>query len=490
MSAVPASWPLASRTAGPLWRDGAREPLPAPLLDRWRREAVRWPAPVTDALERLADPAVPVIATGQQPGPWGGPLYNLYKAATAAALAERAGGVAIFWVQGDDADWGEIGWGTLPRPDLSVWTHRWEPAVPSRHWVGSGRIAFPGDAQAVFEGWGRSGPLLGRPRDGEPAEIAGGFIETLLAWFGNAGLVPLDARWPELREAGAPLWTRYAREHGALARGIGERGEALAAAGRPVTFTGDATERGLFVLEGEARLDPDPDRWESAVRERLDAGRFGELAPSVLLRSLLQDRLFGSAAHVVGGAESAYLEQLAPVYEAFATPPPVRVPRLRAVLVPRGLLDPADRAAAIADPEAWLAGRARHHLDTRATAAVQSARDAVNRALESLAVEADGPRDLGDVAESARRKVDRELARVDEVLARRARQALYRDEPRFRNLPEFLRPRRGDQERGLSGASAALLLGDAAPERLLEAARRHLDRLEAGAWDLFYLEGA
>ena len=51
-----------------------------------------------------------------------------------------------------------------------------------------------------------------------------------------------------------------------------------------------------------------------------------------------------------------------------------------------------------------------------------------------------------------RRKIDLELKRVEETLDRRGRRELYRQDPRLGHLPEFLRPRRGPQERGISGA--------------------------------------
>ena len=53
-----------------------------------------------------------VIATGQQPGMFTGPLYTIYKAITAINLANRfrAAGVScvpLFWVAGDDHDFDE-----------------------------------------------------------------------------------------------------------------------------------------------------------------------------------------------------------------------------------------------------------------------------------------------------------------------------------------------------------------------------------------------
>src|SRR3979409_1043325 len=63
--------------------------------------------------DRLAAGEVLAITTGQQPGLFTGPLYTIYKALSAAALArrlERERGVPVvpvFWVAGDDHDFAE-----------------------------------------------------------------------------------------------------------------------------------------------------------------------------------------------------------------------------------------------------------------------------------------------------------------------------------------------------------------------------------------------
>src|SRR3989442_10527251 len=63
--------------------------------------------------DRLGAGDVLVVTSGQQPGLFTGPLYTIYKALSAIALAGRLepgrGGPAIpgFWVAGDDPDFAE-----------------------------------------------------------------------------------------------------------------------------------------------------------------------------------------------------------------------------------------------------------------------------------------------------------------------------------------------------------------------------------------------
>ena len=477
---------------------GRTRVLPPVLLRRWQEGLSAWGAPpeTRAALDRLGDPATIVVVTGQQPGVWGGPLFTLYKAATAVALAERLAAesgrpaVPVFWVQGDDTDWGEVAWGALPRPDLGISRHRFLDASASRRWVGSGTVSAPAEALDLAAAWKRPAGLFDILPAPAPEELSPSFIRALLSLFGSRGILPLDARWPEIREAGAPLWQRYLGLHQDLARAVAVRGHALAAKGLPAPLGEEASDHGLFVLEGERRRELDPAGWEAAVGDLLTRGEANRLAPSVLLRAVLQDLLLCPVAQVVGTAEGAYLHQLAPVYEGLGVPEPARVPRLRALLAPAGLLPAADRDCARLDPEAWLAAATAQVVSAEARARLEGLRRDLGQGFERLGQSVEGARDMAEILASARRKMDYELGRVEESLLRRGRQELYRRDPRLRNAGEFLRPRRGEQERGLSGGTLALLFGERAPEVLMAAARSHVANWTAGEERALILEAS
>ena len=76
-----------------------------------RRQA---PPAAREAGRLLTDRRTVAVATGQQAGLFGGPLFTLLKALTALKLAEQVSrdhdvpAVAVFWIDAEDHDWEEV----------------------------------------------------------------------------------------------------------------------------------------------------------------------------------------------------------------------------------------------------------------------------------------------------------------------------------------------------------------------------------------------
>jgi bacillithiol biosynthesis cysteine-adding enzyme BshC len=349
----PAAWRDAIARVSAHGRD--RAALAAALAAQL--EARQAPEPARANAARLADPRTVVVATGQQAGSFGGPIFTLLKALTAVKLAravEAAHGVPVvpvFWVDAEDHDWNEVAGCTVLDAEMAPRTiHVGAPARP-----GSCPIATlpltPGAAGAALAALREALPpteftdpllasLAGHYRDGVTlARAFAGLIDGLL---GPLGLVVYDAADPATKPLVAPLFTRELEQPGQTSKLATAAGEALEARGYKAQVTPGPEATALFFL-GETR---EPvrrteqgdytigDRAVSRADLVAEAAAHPErFSPNVLLRPLVQDTLFPTIAYVGGPSELGYFAQLKDVYAHFGLPMPLIVPRATATFV-------------------------------------------------------------------------------------------------------------------------------------------------------------
>jgi bacillithiol biosynthesis cysteine-adding enzyme BshC len=309
-------------------------------------------------LATLAAPGAVVVATGQQMGLFLGPLYTLYKAATAVVMAraiERESGVPtvpLFWLQTEDHDFEEIRTCVVPRPGdepLTVAVGAGDPAA-ARASVAHRVLGDDVTAAlaALTEALGDAPQaaavvalLASCYRPG--AGVAAAFARLLAALFAEEGLVLLDPRTPAVAALAAPLYRVALDRSAELDAALAGRGAELAAAGfaeqvpvrpgasllfHPVGgITGPryrlAPADGGYALLGAGRTVPAAEVDALLVAEPL---RF---STSALLRPLVQDALLPTVAYVGGPAELSYHAQLAPLYPLVGLEQPLVAPRAR-----------------------------------------------------------------------------------------------------------------------------------------------------------------
>jgi bacillithiol biosynthesis cysteine-adding enzyme BshC len=293
--------------------------------------------------------------TGQQTGLFLGPLYTLYKAATAVArarwLTERHGRpcIPVFWLQTEDHDWAEVAKAELFLPEgrrvLELPAETAEQArvsiaqrsLPSE--VDSLTGALADLLQASPHGADVAGLVSRHYRSGRaPGAAFGGLLAEL---FAEEGLLILDPRTPAMARLASPVLHRAIAEQQRISEALAARADALAQKG----FTEQVHTRADSSL---AFFHP---RGPSGPRYRLQcagsdfctpegvvsrAALFASLeedplcfSTSALLRPLLQDTLLPTAAYVGGPAECAYFAQLPPLYALFGLELPMVAPRAR-----------------------------------------------------------------------------------------------------------------------------------------------------------------
>ena len=316
-------------------------------------------------LDALAAGGTAVVATGQQVGLFLGPLYSFYKAASAIAVAralENEAGVRcvpLFWLQTEDHDFEEIAAVTIAdrqgtptylgltdeRPEearQSVCHRRLGPEV-SQLIDRLAEILPEGPAAAETLALLRQHYVAGQP-------IAAAFAATMAALFAEHGLLIFDPRQAGVAALAAPVYRRALQGAAVLEQGLLARGAELEAAGfsqqipvregctllffhrgdvhgpryRLQRRAGDGHTPGAsWALAGADEV-VSPDELERCLKD--DPLR---LSTSALLRPIVQDTLWPTAAYVGGPGEMNYLAQLGPVYEHFGVEPPLVVPRAR-----------------------------------------------------------------------------------------------------------------------------------------------------------------
>lgn len=347
------STPLAAPVALPPQRAGG---FHAPLRDAVLPAAA--PAAVA-ARDALGDPGVLVVTTGQQPGLFTGPLYTVYKALSAAALARELAAqwqrpvVPVFWAAGDDHDYEEArstAWlDTAGELVVASLPPRNADAAPSS----MARTPLPAEVPALLAQLGQglpTGPFrdaaldwLGRhyrPKTTVGQAFAGAMAEFL----GRFGVLVFDPTHAAARRAMGPVLARALAEAPALDRALADQASRLREAGRPTPVpVGDgATLVFLETASGRERLLPSGPRFttrrgshqlDQAAILRMVASGEADWSPNVLLRPVVESAILPTVAYVAGPGELAYLPMAEPLYAALGVPRQVPVPRWSGLLV-------------------------------------------------------------------------------------------------------------------------------------------------------------
>ncbi len=317
---------------------------------------------------RLADPSTVAVVTGQQAGLFGGPLYTLLKAITAIQLARKVSakhGIAaipVFWVEAEDHDWEEVRTAHVLDGDL----HLRNVTLGGLEGAGEQPVASLtlddgindtiAELEANLAKTEFTDELLTRLRQHyRPGQKMGhafaGWIDDLL---GRHGLVVFEAADPAAKPLVADIFRReleipchtacLAKETGEAMRRLGHTPQVEPSEDSVALFyLGDGLRQSIKRREGggytigETVHDAEGLRAEAVEHPE----RF---SPNVLLRPVVQDRLFPTICYVAGPSELAYQAQLGAIYAAFGVEVPLLYPRANATLLDSAALRFLDRS--------------------------------------------------------------------------------------------------------------------------------------------------
>ncbi|HEY6853813.1 MAG TPA: bacillithiol biosynthesis BshC [Gemmatimonadales bacterium] len=313
--------------------------LPEPRAGTPRRVAADvlasiLPGPGRDRL--AAGPAL-VVTTGQQPGLFTGPLYTIYKALSAIALArrlERTRGVPVvpvFWVAGDDHDFAEANHtaflGTAGDAESIVLRERPAnaPLVPlSREPCGQEIVAaLDSLRQNTPDTEFKAGVFDWLQAAYRPdATLADAFAQAVHALLGPRGLAVFKAYDVPAKRAAAPF----------VLRGLGTTLED----GLTPVFVEGTAGRDRLRADGAAFVTRrSGERFTRQELEGIGAKHPERLSPNVLLRPAVEAALFPTVAYAAGPGELEYLPKAAELCRVVGdgVVPQTPVPRWSGVLV-------------------------------------------------------------------------------------------------------------------------------------------------------------
>lgn len=294
-----------------------------------------------EAARALGQRQVYTIATGQQVGLFGGPLYTVLKAVCAVNWARRLAGlfpehrfVPVFWMGTSDSDFDEVRAtclldqrGELVDAALPAATDDAEGLLVGRHEVRAGLDALLGALdEQLAGGLHREEVIAAIRQDYGSGGLAEGFARWMARLFSATELVLLDSQDPVLMQAARPLIRRELETAEDTEALLNARSAELAGAGYAPQLTPVPGDTGLFLLDRDGRREKlARDGADFRLRHSGERIARAELlticdvtperfVPGVSLRPIYQNTLFPVAAFVGGFAEIAYRAQIMPLF--------------------------------------------------------------------------------------------------------------------------------------------------------------------------------
>lgn len=445
------------------------------------------------AIGTLEQDDVLVVTTGQQPGLFTGPLYSIYKALSAAALAQtlekrwQRPVVPVFWLAGDDHDFAEANHASWLASDgsLGSWILREHdaeaPLTPMYRELLGPEISQGLD---VLEGSLPPSEFLNETmawlrRAYRPeASVAGSFAEAMAELMAPFGVVCFDSTHPVVKRRAAPVLMKAVGLSQDLDRDLERRAADLIAAGvDPKVHVGDgatlvmlesSTGRDRLVVEGtELMTRRGHERFSLDQLQALAAEDPQRFSPNVLLRPVVESALLPTVAYIAGPGELRYLPLSDPIYRRLRIHQQTPVPRWSGMVVEPRVDRVLDKFGAsleelIAPDQALERRVVRSHMPAEITDAVATVRAAIDRAYDTLATSgADIDPTMAKPVEGSRRQALGAVEHIEKRLQGHLKRRETTELQQVGHAREALSPDGKPQERVLTMATYRARYGDA-----------------------------
>lgn len=293
------------------------------------------------SLELLAKPETVAVVTGQQVGLFSGPAYSIYKALTAARLAEQLSAqgipaVPIFWLATEDHDFAEVNHSFVldaeHRPvALSVDGHHSSERPVGTIPIGAPPVDQLRKALAAFPCGEEVAEIVRQAY--QPGATFGASFQALLGrLLAGHGMLFIDPLDESVRRLAAPLLKEALRDGESLKAKLLERNRELEAGGYHAQVHLETKTSLVFLLEGDRRITLRRQNGDYVSKDRRYTAaelidRAEHLSPNALLRPVVQDFVLPTVAYVGGPAELAYMAQSQVIYDDLLDRMPVMLAR-------------------------------------------------------------------------------------------------------------------------------------------------------------------
>lgn len=446
------------------------------IIDETAEFNRRTGAASADTIPKWRETSPLAVVTGQQTGIFTGPLYTVYKALGAIALARDLADrwdrpvVPVFWVAGDDHDLDEACTVRELRRGGGVETYRYVPSSDSSDmsmWnvpIEEATVTYLIDR---FESMSLTGEFREevvtalKATASASASVADWFVRLMAKLFVSTELVFFDPHGPKARECAARVLKRELMHPAFAAHAANRTGDRLRQLGYDPQVVKSAQDVSCFLdidgrrtkittdgtsfLIGNDRNPMTKDDMVSLVETEPE--RF---SPNVLLRPVVQQVLLPTAAYVAGPGEIAYWGQLRGVFEVHDVRMPCVYPRPRAVLATekqlKNLSNLELRIADVDRPNEDLINQlVRKHAVSEPTSAIENARESI---LDSIAgLEKDLDRNFARQVSRLRDSLTYGLDKLAATVAKSDEQAVETVRRKVSSLHDALMPDGHPQER-------------------------------------------
>jgi len=436
---------------------------------------------VFENIEKMRNENALCSVTGHQVGLLGGQMMIFYKALTAIKSAEKLTNelnhpvVPLFWMATDDHDLDEVDHIHLPVKDGSLQKIVYEPTqpisnIPMSHVQLDGNIRiFLDEVHSALDESEFKDDLLDNlsrcHADGEMIFTA--FAKCFQRWFGDYGVIVVNPADPQLREMSKEIFKKEITGAMEVRSAIGKSNESLKQVGyhlqviRDNAYTNLFVNKGIrtrvefaggqFVIEGET-----DSMTEEALLSRVDSSP-DLFSPNVLLRPIVQSKLFPTILYAGGPAEIAYFSQISGLFDFFGVVPPIVRPRISATIIEpryRRFIERHDieisRLATRDDREMYLTEIMKARFPDGMNESMEQIQRRIAGALEDLRhlVEYDG--NLVRTLDKTVRKIDYEINEFKGKVFKAFKKEQDELSRKFRMCAEQLFPEQSLQERHYS----------------------------------------